>query len=187
MSRPIRKLWKYFILCFIFLVTIWIGTEVYNYIRRRYKYRQEEIERNIGIKLPEYEVLDYEEKVLNTHLLRGHSMIKKLEFVQIPQEDFYNKLDSLCNLDNERWTTEEYHSILDSLIKLKGMDWTEYYIGDRKEEMDSIARQIMVVNNIKPIHYKFSGNIKLHIERGSKYATLDYFDWVFQDEELCRR
>jgi hypothetical protein len=26
--------------------------------------------------------------------------------------------------------------------------------------MDSIAKQIMVVNNIQPIHYKFIGDIK---------------------------
>jgi len=46
--------------------------------------------------------------------------------------------------------------------------------------MDSIAKQIMVVNNIQPIHYKFTGDIKLYIERGSKYATLKYSDWVLQ-------
>ena len=89
-------------------------------------------------------------------------------------------MDSLCNIEDESWQTEEYISILDSLIKSNGMDWTEYYIGDRKEEMDSIAKQIMVVNNIQPIHYKFTGDIKLYIERGSKYATLKYSDWVLQ-------
>ena len=148
--------------------------EEYNYLERRYKYSQEEIEYIIGIELPELEYVEYEEEELNTHLLRGHKMTKKLEFIQIPQQSYYNRLDSLCDLDNERWTTEEYNSILDSLIKSNGMDWTEYLIGDRKEEMDSIAKQIMVINNIQPIHYKFSGDIKLYIEKGSKYATLKY-------------
>ena len=177
---PIKKFWIRLILCMLSPIMILIYVETFNYLERRYKYSQKEIERIIGIELPALENVEYEEEELNTHLLRGHSMIKKLEFVQIPQEDFYNKLDSLCNLNNERWTTEEYNSILDSLIKSNGMDWTEYLIGDRKEEIDSIAKQIMVVNNIQPIHYKFSGDIKLYIEKGSKYATLKYSDWEFQ-------
>ena len=102
-------------------------------MERRYKYSQEEIERIIGIELPEYEVVSYEEKDLNTHLLRGHSMTKKLEFVKTPHQDFYYKLDSLCNLENDEWQTEECNSILDSLIKSNGMIWDEYLISDKKQ------------------------------------------------------
>ena len=36
------------------------------------------------------------------------------------------------------------------------------------------------MTNIQSIHYKFSGDIKLYIEKGSKYATLKYSDWVLQ-------
>lgn len=180
MSRLIKKLWKYFIVCVISLVSIWIGTAMYNYIERRYKYSQAEIECLIGVKLPQYNVVCYEEKELNTHLLRGHQITKQLEFIELPQHSFYDKLDSLCNLGNKGWVTEEYNSILGCLIESNGMNWTEYFIGDRKLEMDSIAKQIMVVNNIQPIHYKFTGDIKLYIERGSKYATLKYRDWVLQ-------
>ena len=172
--RPFKDFWIRLILCLFSPIMIFIVIEEYNYLERRYKYSQEEIEYIIGIELPELEYVEYEEEELNTHLLRGHKMTKKLEFIQIPQQSYYNRLDSLCDLDNERWTTEEYNSILDSLIKSNGMDWTEYLIGDRKEEMDSIAKQIMVINNIQPIHYKFSGDIKLYIEKGSKYATLRY-------------
>ena len=179
-TRPLRSFWIRLILCLFSPIIIFCGIDVFNFGERRYKYSQEEIECIIGIELPKYKVVNYEEKELNTHLLRGHSMTKELEFVQIPQQNFYNKLDSLCNIEDESWQTEEYISILDSLIKSNGMDWTEYYIGDRKEEMDSIAKQIMVVNNIQPIHYKFTGDIKLYIERGSKNATLIYSDWVLQ-------
>ena len=178
--RPFKDFWIRLILCLFSPIMIFIVIEEYNYLERRYKYSQEEIEYIIGIELPELEYVEYEEEELNTHLLRGHKMTKKLEFIQIPQQSYYNRLDSLCDLDNERWTTEEYNSILDSLIKSNGMDWTEYLIGDRKEEMDSIAKQIMVINNFQPIHYKFSGDIKLYIEKGSKYATLKYSDWVLQ-------
>ena len=178
-SKPIKKFWIRLILCMLSPIMILIYVETFNYLERRYKYSQEEIEYIIGIELPELENVEYEEEKLNTHLLRGHKMTKKLEFIQIPQQSYYNRLDSLCNLDNERWTTEEYNSILDSLIKSNGMDWTEYLIGDRKEEMDSIAKQTMVVNNIQPIHYKFSGDIKLYIEKESKYVVLKYSDWEF--------
>lgn len=179
-SRPFKSFWIRLFLVLFSPMVILLGIEEYNYLERRYKYSQEEIEYIIGIELPELENVEYEEEKLNTHLLRGHKMTKKLEFIQIPQQSYYNRLDSLCNLDNERWTTEEYNSILDSLIKSNGMDWTEYLIGDRKEEMDSIAKQTMVINNIQSIHYKFSGDIKLYIEKGSKYATLKYSDWVLQ-------
>ena len=179
-SKPIKKFWIRLILCMLSPIMILIYVETFNYLERRYKYSQKEIESIIGFKLPALENVEYEEEELNTHLLRGHKMTKKFEFIQIPQQSFYNRLDSLCNLDNDRWTTEEYNSILDSLIKSNGMDWTEYLIGDRKEEIDSIAKQIMVVNNIQPIHYKFSGDIKLYIEKESKYVVLKYSDWEFQ-------
>lgn len=178
--RPIKKFWIRLIVCMLSPIMILIYVETFNYLERRCKYSQKEIESIIGIELPALENVEYEEKELNTHLLRGHSMTKKLEFVQIPQQDFYNKLDSLCNLEDERWQTEEYNSILDSLIKSNEMDWTEYLIGDRKEEIDRIAKEIMIVNNIQPVHYRFSGDIKLHIEKGSKYAILRYSDLVFQ-------
>lgn len=72
---------------------IHLGIEGYNYLERRYKYSQEEIECIIGIELPELENVEYEEKILNTHLLRGHKMTKKLELIQLPQQFFYNRLD----------------------------------------------------------------------------------------------
>lgn len=181
---PIKDFWSRLFLVLFSPMVILLGIEGYNYLERRYKYSQKEIERIIGIELPALENVEYEEKELNTHLLRGHKITKKLEFVQIPQEDFYNRLDSLCCLSTNEWTTEEYTSILDSLIKSKGMIWDEYLISDKQQEMDSIAKQIMVVNNIQPIHYKFSCDIKLHIEKGSKYATLEYSDWEFQESFL---
>lgn len=180
MERPLKSLCIRLILCLFSPIMI-IGIEVFYYFERRYKYSQKEIECIIGIKLPALENVEYEEEELNTHLLRGHKITKKLEFIQLPQQSFYDRLDSLCNLSNNEWTTEEYTFILDSLIKSNGIDWTEYLTGDRKEEIDSIAKQIMVVN-IQPIRYKFSGDIKLHIEKGSKYATLKYSDREFQEE-----
>ena len=99
--RPIKKFWIRLILCMLSPIMILIYVETFNYWGRRYKYSHKEIECIIGIELPALENVEYEEKELNTHLLRGHSMTKKLEFVQIPQQNFYNKLDSLCNLENK--------------------------------------------------------------------------------------
>ena len=181
LPRPFRSFWTRLALFLFSPMVIILGIEGYNYLERRYKYSQEEIERIIGMELPEYKVVNYEEKELNTHLVLGHQITKKLEFIQLPQQSFYNKLDSLCNLSDNEWTTVEYTSILDSLIKSNEMDWTEYLIGDRKEEIDSTARKIMSDQKIVPSHYKFSENIRLYINKGDKCFTLEYSDLELQE------
>ena len=179
--RPIKKFWIRFVLCFVSPLSIWMGSEGCFYLERRYRYNQDKIENIIGIELPEFNVVDYNEREINTHLALGYEMLKTLEFKEIPSQSFYNKLDSLCYLNKGLWRNKEYVSFLDSVIKINEMEWMNYLTEDSiKVKMDSIAKTEMIRNSILPKKYLFDdGYVKLEMVKGSKRAVFSYRDIEF--------
>lgn len=106
---PIKKFWIRLVLCVLSPLGVLFGAEICFYIDRKYRYSHDEINNMIHIELPEYEVVDYNEDLINTHLVIGYEMKKILEFKEYPSQMFYNELDSLCRIDGTGWRNKEYY------------------------------------------------------------------------------
>lgn len=62
-----------------------------------------EVEQLIGVKFPDYRVTHYSETFYPSKLLSRYSCRNEAEFTEVPSEDFFRQLDSLCVVDTVHW------------------------------------------------------------------------------------
>ena len=62
-----------------------------------------EVEQVIGVKFPDYRVTHYSETFYPSKLLSRYSCRNEAEFTEVPSEDFFRQLDSLCVVDTVHW------------------------------------------------------------------------------------
>lgn len=190
--KPIRSKWIRLTLALISPIMILLYVELYHICERRYRYNNpNEIEAIIGIELPSYEVIDYQEKRQNTHMFNGYHIYKTIEFKSIPNDIFFHRLDSTCTV-NPRWRTfkKEASMMLDSLIGAysgeKGI--TEVELADKLDEFDSIIKIKLQDLNDYTTCYSFDSSktyfmnpkndfsFHIYLEKGNKQAKMYYRD-----------
>ena len=79
-------LWTIIVLFSLIVVIILaiVCIELYTHIERKNTYNSHiEIEKLIGYVIPPFDVLDYEEKNVNNHLVQGYTMKKTISFKEI--------------------------------------------------------------------------------------------------------
>jgi len=85
-------LWTIIVLFSLIVVIILaiVCIELYTHIERKNTYNSHvEIEKLIGYDIPPFDVLDYEEENVNTHLVQGYTMKKTISFKELPDSIYY--------------------------------------------------------------------------------------------------
>ena len=192
LSKPIRNKWIRFTLALISPIMILLYMELYHICERKFRYNNpNKIEAITGVELPSYKVVDYQEKHQNTHMFNGYHIYKTIEFKSIPDELFFDKLDSICTV-NPRWRTfkKEESMMLDSLFEAysgeKGI--TEIELADKLDIFDSIIKIKLQDLNDYTTCYSFDScktdlmnqkddfSFHIYLEKGNKQATMYYRD-----------
>ena len=65
------------------------------------------IEKIIGISIPSFKIVDYQEKVIKEEYLQYHDCNSTIEWDRIPNEQFYLSLDSLCGIEGSHWSKND--------------------------------------------------------------------------------
>lgn len=192
LSKPIKNKWIRLTLALISPIMILLYIELYHIYERKYRYNNpNEIEAIIGIELPSYKVVDYQEKRQNTHMFNGYHIYKTIEFKSIPNDIFFHRLDSTCMV-NPRWRTfkKEESIMLDSLIGAYSgeKDITEIELADKLDKFDSIIKLKFQDLNDYTICYSFDicktdlmnpkddFSFHIYLEKGNKQAKMYYRD-----------
>lgn len=190
--KPIRSKWIRLTLALISPIMILLYVELYHICERKYRYNNPiKIEAIIGIKLPFYKVVDYQEKRQNTHMFNGYHIYKTLEFKSIPNDLFFDKLDSICMV-NPRWRTfkKEESMMLDSLIGAYSgeKDITEIELADKLDKFDSIIKIKLQDLNDYTTCYSFDSSktdfmnpkndfsFHIYLEKGNRQGKIYYRD-----------
>ena len=189
---PIRNRWIRICLFFMSPIVILLYVELYHIYERKYRYNNPiKIEAIIGIKLPSYKVVDYQEKRQNTHMFNGYHIYKTIEFKSISNDLFFDKLDSICMV-NPRWRTfkKEESMMLDSLIGAYSgeKDITEIELADKLDKFDSIIKFKLQDLKDYTTCYSFDSSktdfmnskddfsFHIYLEKGNKQAKMYYRD-----------
>ena len=189
---PIRNRWIRICLFFMSPIVILLYVELYHICERKYRYNNPiKIEAIIGIKLPSYKVVDYQEKRQNTHMFNGYHIYKTIEFKSIPNDLFFDKLDSICMV-NPRWRTfkKEESMMLDSLIGAYSgeKDITEIELADKLDKFDSIIKIKLQDLNDYTTCYSFDSSktdfmnpkkdfsFHIYLEKGNRQGKIYYRD-----------
>ena len=167
-------LWTIIVLLSLIVVIILaiVCIELYTHIERKNTYNSHvEIEKLIGYDIPPFDVLDYEEENVNTHLVQGYTMTKTISFKELPDSIYYNYLDSLCKIENSGWNLSkvEYQEKIDSLNDVYESNWFS------RPNLDSIAR--IELSNWEELTdcYLFYGNsLRIRINKNKQEAILEY-------------
>ena len=191
-SKPIKNKWIRFTLALISPIMILVYIELYHICERRFRYNNpNKIEAITGVELPSYKVVDYQEKRQNTHMFNGYHIYKIIEFKSIPNDLFFDKLDSICTV-NPHWRTfkKEESMMLDSLHEAysgeKGI--TEIELADKLDKFDSIIKIKLQDLNDYTTCYSFDScktdlmnqkddfSFHIYLEKGNKQAKMYYID-----------
>lgn len=191
-SKPIRNKWIRFTLALISPIMLLLYMELYHICERKCRYNNpNEIEAIIGIELPSYKVIDYQEKHQNTHLFNGYHIYKVIEFQSTPNELFFHRLDSICTI-NPNWRTfkKEESMMLDSLIEAYSGEEgiTEVELADKLERFDSIINIKIQDLNDYTTCYSFDScksdftnpkndfSFHIYLEKGNRQSKIYYRD-----------
>lgn len=77
-----------------------------------------EVQAIAGIHLPDYRVTAYDETDIPDDLLQRHNCHLNGEFKELPPEEFYERLDSLCAIDSLHWRSGGGIYAYDSLYEV---------------------------------------------------------------------
>lgn len=161
-----------FLSLIVFFIVVFACIELYTHIERKYTYNSHiEIENNIGYDIPPFEVLDYEEKYINTHLVQGYKMKKAILFKNLPDSNYYNYLDSLCRIDNSGWNLSkiEYQEKMDSLNDVYKDDWNS------RPNLDSIARiELSNWEELTDCYLYYGNSLRIRIDKDRQQAIIKY-------------
>ena len=73
------------------------------------------IEKVVGIKVPSFKMVDYQEKVVKERYLQFFDCNSTIEWETLPNEHFYSRLDSLCNIEGSHWSKNDDIYLFDSI------------------------------------------------------------------------
>ncbi len=174
-TKPIKKLWIRFLLCLISPITIWICAVSLDYLERRHRYdNHEAISEILNFDFPSYEVVDYKEEVIKSHIRRGYDITKTIRFNQPVTPRFYEIIDSLSFEVDTAWETEQYSLVFSNFVKEYVDKWGEDSLYLYISEWDSIAK--IEARKVKNDTYYYYGHyIQLQIKKDS-VSIIKYCD-----------
>ncbi|MBR1720051.1 MAG: hypothetical protein IJ726_06505 [Phocaeicola sp.] len=76
------------------------------------------IEKIIGISIPSFKIVDYQEKVIKEEYLQYHDCNSTIEWDKNPDERFYLSLDSICKIEGSHWSKNDNIYLFDSISDL---------------------------------------------------------------------
>ena len=167
-------LWTIIVLFSLIVVIILaiVCIELYTHIERKNTYNSHvEIEKLIGYDIPPFDVLDYEEENVNTHLVQGYTMKKTISFKELPDSIYYNYLDSLCKIENSGWNLSyvEYQEKMDSLNDVYKGNWYS------RPNLDSIARiELSNWEELTDCFLYYGNSLRIRIDKDRQQAIIKY-------------
>lgn len=104
---------------------------------RKHKYDEaRKIEKVLKVKFPEFKTIFYEESFIPSKLLPKHICKATAEFTQVPSQEFYHVLDSLCAIDTVKWRKYNDFYVFDSIYGLGTLSKIELSLSMEKGEKE---------------------------------------------------
>ncbi|MDN0051736.1 hypothetical protein QVN91_01900 [Bacteroides caecigallinarum] len=138
-------------LLIIYMVIFIYGIDAYNNYQRKYRLTSREtLERITGITYPDFKIVEYSKD--KSSFLGDYNDRLTIEFIELPTDAFYMKIDSLIATNNSEWFK---HENTYTYSKMWGNGLSVPKGEDDNEDM----------------------SFSIRLEKGSKQAILDYGAW----------
>lgn len=135
----------------LYMVIFIYGIDVYNNYQRKYRFTSgETLERITGITYPDFKIVEYSKD--KSSFLGDYNDRLTIEFIELPTDAFYMKIDSLIATKSSEWFK---HENTYSYSKMWGNGLLAPKGEDDNEDM----------------------SFSIRLEKGSKQAILNYGAW----------